>query len=176
MRQRVLKLVVAVIDRLRTPQSHDFAQCFHFDPDLEFRSISGRGISAPLPESETALNVLPLSPGNDLEMRLIKGQTAPRLQGWTRLAANEMTPNFAVEMRTHGKQVLYVTLLALTGPRADIVPGRTAYNAEADEFQVRWQLNGEDHGFNYRAARDGQPVRLMRVPTALASEPTGKVR
>ncbi|WP_339908216.1 alginate lyase family protein [Symmachiella dynata] len=167
---------LAVIDRLTSPQSHDFAQCFHFDPDLNFRPISGRGISASLPESETALNVLPLAPGDGLEMQLIKGQTTPRLQGWTSLAANEMTPNIAVELRTHGKQVLYVTLFSLTGPQADIIAGQTAYNAETDEFQVRWQLNGQQRGFDYRGGRNGQPVGLMRVPNVLAGEPAGKVR
>ncbi|TWU11380.1 hypothetical protein CA54_01870 [Symmachiella macrocystis] len=109
-------------------------------------------------------------------MQLIKGQTTPRLQGWTSLAANEMTPNIAVELRTHGKQVLYVTLFSLTGPQADIIPGRTVYNAETDEFQVRWQLNGQERGFDYRGGQNGQPVGLMRVPAVLASEPADKVR
>ena len=33
---------LAVIDRLTSPQPHDFAQCFHFDPELEFAGILQR--------------------------------------------------------------------------------------------------------------------------------------
>ena len=109
---------LAVIDHLTSPLAHDFAQCFHFDPELEFQPASAGGVVARLPNTETALNILSLAPRDAVTTRLIKGQTKPRLQGWTSLAANELIPNYALELRTRGKDVVYVTLLALAG-RAD---------------------------------------------------------
>ena len=58
-----------------------------------------------------------------------------------------MTPNYALELRTRGKQVLYVTLLALTAAGRASCPDRATYDADTDEFQIRWRTNGEDRRF-----------------------------
>lgn len=167
---------LVVIDQLTSPEPHDFAQCFHFGPEFEFHHTSTGGVAARLPNTDTFLNVHSLSQRDAVSATLIRGQTEPRLQGWTSLAANQMTPNYALELRTRGDNVQYVTVLALTGPHANLQPAPTTDDQNPHNLQVRWQANGASHGFDLREDKSGISLKLLPPPTVTAEKPGSATR
>jgi len=150
-----------VIDQLRSPEKHEYAQCFHFDPELEFRPISGGAFTADLPECEKTLSVTSLGSLSELIPHLIKGQTEPRLQGWTSFTPNKLIPNPALELRSSGKRALYVTLFTLAEQGMSVTAGRTVYDEETGDCRVRWELEGTPQGFDYSPSRKAAPLRLI---------------
>lgn len=167
---------LVVIDHLTSPESHDFAQCFHFGPELMFHHTSTGGVAARLPNSKTVLNVLSLSPSDAVTATLIRGQTEPRMQGWTSLAANRMTPNYALELRTSGNDVRYVTVLALTGPQENLQPLPVLEDQNPHNLQVRWQANGASQGFDLHEDESGLSLKLLSPPAVTAEKPGSAIR
>jgi len=103
---------LVIVDELSCARPRSFTQWLHFGPDAEVRA---RGLAAEVhwPGLDEVLHVIPLARPRDLDLRLVRGATEPRLEGWISLSHLKLSPAWAAAFTASGRQVTLACALVL---------------------------------------------------------------
>ena len=111
------KEFLIVIDKLDSKKKRKYDQFWHFHQDLElvqkentiFTNIDDK-ITMKIEPTIVNLDKFNTKFSNDkLDIKLIKGQTEPELQGWRSLKYKEMIENYALQNSIEAKKALLIT-------------------------------------------------------------------
>ena len=111
-----------VIDMLISKKKRNYDQFWHFHQDLElmrekdyFTTDINDTISMKIEPTIVNLDKFNTKIGNDkLNIKLMKGQTEPELQGWRSLKYKEMIENYALQNSVKAKKALLITKFIFT--------------------------------------------------------------
>jgi len=106
------KEFLVVIDKMKSAIERSYNQIWHFHQDLEI-SKENNLFKTEINENNK-MKIIPMVYKNDSfvindNVKLIKGQTEPYMQGWRSLKYREMIPNYALENEVQAKNSLLVT-------------------------------------------------------------------
>jgi hypothetical protein len=106
------KEFLVVIDKMKSAIERTYNQIWHFHQDLEI-SKENNLFKTEINENNK-MKIIPMVYKNDRfvindNVKLIKGQTEPYMQGWRSLKYREMIPNYALENEIQAKNSLLVT-------------------------------------------------------------------
>jgi len=138
-----------VIDQIEAPQPHTYTQWLHFAPELELLS-EGRRVVLSLPAGDRQLWVRSLSQPADSEIRTVRGQREPRLEGWISLAYKQLTPNWALACTARAANALLATLLLLTPTRQSLADETLHMARAAAELELAWSVEDQSAGVRVR--------------------------
>jgi hypothetical protein len=135
-----------VIDRLKDKDTpHTYTQWFHLGAEHEVKRL-GPGVQVMIPDCRKRLYIQPLLGRDDTKLSLIKGQKAPRLQGWTSLRQGEIVPNWAVGFSQKGKSGVFATLFALADASPKIEEKANTISETGTDIQMAWDIGGQRQG------------------------------
>ena len=105
-----------LVDRLEGAATHTFTQCSHLAPAIQGGTALPGGFGFALP-SGRALAVR-FATSHEARAALYRGDTEPRLQGWTSEAYGRIGPSVAIEIRQQGASATFATLYAVEASTA----------------------------------------------------------
>jgi hypothetical protein len=119
---------------------HDYRQWFQFAPDWELESLPD-GVRAHTPASDgvepEALRVFNLLDENTMGQP-VRGQEAPRLQGWHSDAANSLKPSASLAVEALDRKMGRFATLFVLDEDAKIAKQATRFNATLRHGAVSW--------------------------------------
>jgi len=102
---------LAIIDQIKSPESHDYIQWHHFPPEIKIRVYSAKRYELINSDNEKVCMVLSSdSESIPLKPTIIRGQTQPHLQGWISHDGVELIENTALGFNCKGDDALFVTV------------------------------------------------------------------
>ena len=102
---------LAIIDKIESPETHDYVQWNHFAPNLSIRKYTNKKVGIHNSKEESVCIVLTSdSDGEPLDTIEVKGQTQPHLQGWISHDGRELIANPALGFSTFGDNKVFVTV------------------------------------------------------------------
>ena len=149
-----------VHDELRAMQGRTFTAWFHLEPGYRTERLAGGELLAARADGGPPLRLFDLAggPGEGAAVEIVRGQSAPRMQGWFTAEYGRMVANDAIGFTRRGREARFATLLLLgqrpaSAPRLEPTPGKGGAAAEAialcwregpDLRGARVALRGED--------------------------------
>src|SRR5690606_2123178 len=101
-----------VIDNICAKDATLFTQWSHFAPEIHHFTPSSDGYNVELPSNrQLAVRVLTSSP--KAEIKLIRGQTQPQVQGWISRGYMSIEPSTAMGISQEGTNIIFATLYAI---------------------------------------------------------------
>lgn len=102
---------LAIIDQIKSPESHDYIQWHHFPPEIKIREYSAQRYELINSDNEKVCMVLSSDTESiPLEPIIVRGQTEPHLQGWISHDGVELIENTALGFNCKGDDALFVTV------------------------------------------------------------------
>lgn len=123
-------LALVVVDEVEGDRPRRHTRLLHFGAKVDVRPADD-SIAFSTPRIRGHVSEWSSEPTS---RRLVRGQTAPTLQGWTFPADRQWVPVAALELESHASRGLYVTVLSLTDAPASVGV------AEATDASMRIKL------------------------------------
>ena len=153
-----------VLDFLNDRTSvHDYRQWFQFAPEWDVGTLKdGRGAVA-RHKGGASLAITSLIPDTGV-MAPIRGQEAPRLQGWTSDTANSLIPCTSLSIEATNRQMARFATLFAFGEAVAVDWSATAFNSSLRKGVVQWaDGEGEQHQLALLLGEPGHAsVQLIR--------------
>ena len=102
---------LAVIEHLKSPESHDYIQWNHISPHLLIRKYTDKKVGIHNNNEESVCIIMTNdSEDNPLNIIEVEGQSHPHLQGWISRDGRELVPNPALGFSNFGDNKNFVTV------------------------------------------------------------------
>jgi hypothetical protein len=143
-----------VVDHVRAPGTHSYAQYFHLHPSLSDVSVAGdHTVIARQPDGAGPAVVLaPATPPTRIDT--FRGiQTDEMTQGWLFEGFQRAEPSTAVVFRHDSRSSADLALvIAVTAPEAELlVPSEVRYEEAEGEVRVAWVVGGAERSVSIPA-------------------------
>ena len=102
---------LAIIDQIKSTESHDYIQWHHFSPEINIREYSAQRYELVNSDNEKVCMVFSSDTESvPLESTIVRGQTQPHLQGWISHDGVELIENSALGYNCKGGDALFATV------------------------------------------------------------------
>jgi hypothetical protein len=133
-----------VIDHVRAPDRHDYAQHFHLHPDLTELGVVGRTVVAAVPDGPSLSITAAVAPAA-IETP-IGVEDGAVMKGWYFPAFLSRVPAYDVVLRHRGRGLDLPVVIVVTPPGAPArIPTDVEYRDQGAVVTVTWRLDGEAH-------------------------------
>lgn len=102
---------LVLLDQLSSKNENNYTSWLQLAPQIETMKQRGSSFMTRL-KSKRRLRILQAGTASP-SSKLYRGETAPKLQGWTSQAYGELTPSYSIGTSQIGRDVIFATLLAL---------------------------------------------------------------